>query len=450
MTLFDRKFYGVALFCIVSLCSFSARATDIVEVTSAKGIKAWLVEDDKLPLIALQFAFRGGVEQDPADKQGLATLTMALLTEGAGPYDAAAFQQQLADHAVSMRFGAGRDELSGSIKALREEKQTAFDLLHLALTQPRFDMAQIARARDRELTRSRFQMGDPDWQARYALLNDVFAGHPYSQRSLGSTKTLAAITPADIKAFTTSHLGRDNLIVAVAGDITPDELKTALDEIFGELPEHAVLAAVPEVVWPKETASILIPRDGTQTALFFGKQGPKRGDTDWYAAEVANYTLGGGGFSSRLMQEVREKNGLTYGIDTGLAPMEHAAMIAGNAATDNSKTGKAWNIALEVWRKFFHDGVKPEEMAAAKDYLTGSLPLTMTSTDAIAGMLVEIQLEYLGRDYLEKRDSLIRDVQQDDVMRAIKKWFDPSGLTLVMVGKPDGVVPTKTGEQVRE
>jgi len=150
------------------------------------------------------------------------------------------------------------------------------------------------------------------------------------------------------------------------------------------------------------------------------------------------------------MNEVRDKNGLTYGIDTSLAPMEHAAMVAGTAATDNDKTGKAWNITLDVWKKFFHEGVKPEEMAAAKDYLTGALPLTMTSTDAIADVLVDLQIEHLGHDYLQKRDDYIRNVIPDDIARVIKKWFDPASLTLVMVGKPAGVTPTKTEQQVRE
>ena len=428
----------------------SAHATNVEEVTSAKGVKAWLVEDHKLPLIAIHFAFRGGVEQDPADRQGLATLTTELLTEGAGPYDAAAFQQQLADHSVFMRFSAGRDALMGSIKTLREEKQTGFDLLHMALLQPRFDAAEIERARSRQLTRLRFQMGDPDWQGRYAMLSFVFAGHPYDQRSQGTLKTIAAITPDDIKNFSAAHFARDNLVIAVAGDIAPDELKTALDQIFGDLPEKASLNTVTEAAWPKNTPSILVSRDGTQTDILFAKAGPKRNDPDWYAADIANYILGSGGFSSRLMQEVRDKNGLTYGIDTGLAPMEHAAMIMGNAATDNGKTGKAWDITLNVWRKFFHEGPNTEEVKAAKDYLTGSLPLTMTSTDAIAEVLVNMQIEHLDRDFLDKRDSLIRDVTAGDLTRVIKKWFDPAELILVMVGKPEGVKPTLTQEQVRE
>jgi zinc protease len=444
------RIFGILLTILFLVWNASARATDIEEVTSKSGIKAWLVEDHKLPLIALHFAFRGGVEQDPADKQGISTLTMALLDEGAGDYDANAFQQQLSEHSVLMRFAAGRDALSGNIKTLREERQTAFDLLHLALTRPRFDPAEIDRARDRQLTRLRFQMGDPDWQARYAMLHYVFANHPYSERSLGSAKSLGAITPEDIKAFAAAHLARDNLLVAVAGDITPDELKDTLDKIFGDLPVQAKLAPVPDVVWPKTATTILVPRDGTQTDMMFAEAGPKRNDPDWYAAEIADYILGGGGFSSRLMQEVRDKNGLTYGIDTGIAPMEHAAMIVGSAATDNEKTDKAWKITLDVWSRFFHGGAKPDEIAAAKDYLTGYLPLTMTSTDAIADMLVDLQIEHLGRDYLTRRDGLIRAAGGDDIMRVIKKWFDPQALSLVMVGKPQGMTPVQTQPQVRE
>jgi len=444
------KIPGVILAVMLVAWSGASRATDIEEVTSAKGVKAWLVEDHKLPLIAMNFAFRGGVEQDPVGKQGLATLAMSLLTQGAGPYDASAFQQQMADHGIVLHFAAGRDQLEGGLKTLVEERETAFDLLRVALTHPRFDPAEIERARARQLTRIRFQMGDPDWQARYALLNYIFAGHPYGERSLGTLKTLAGLTADDIGKFAATRLARGNLIVAVAGDITPKDLEIALDKVFGDLPIDASLAEIPEAKWPKMPASILVPREGTQTDLLFAEPGPKRDDPDWYAAQIANYILGGGGFSSRLMQEVRVKNGLTYGIDTGLAPMKHAAMITGDAATDNPKTGDAWNITQDVWRKFHQDGATPEEIKSAKDYLTGSLPLTLTSTDAIAETLVELQFEKLGRDYLEKREQIIGGVSDGAIKAAIGKWFDPANVSVAMVGEPKGVKPSTTQEQVRE
>lgn len=443
------KFFLAFIIGAFLLCSLPAYATAIEEVTSKGGVKAWLVEDRKLPLIAMQFAFRGGVEQDPADKQGLANLTMDLLTEGAGPYDAAAFQQELADHSIALRFEGGRDALFGSIKTLSADKDTAFDLLRLALTQPHFDKAEIERLRSRQLAALRSQLGNPGWQARYALFQKIFGSHPYGERRLGSTQSLQGLTHNDIRNFAAAHLARDNLVVAVAGDITPKQLGPLLDRVFGNLPRHPKLEPITEVVWPTETAIVLVPRDGTQTELLFAMPGPKRDDPDWYAAEIANYILGGGGFSSRLMQDVRDKKGLTYGIGMDLSPMEHGGFIAGEAATDNAKTGQAWDIARDTMRRFFKDGPTDKEIDAAKDYLTGALPLAMTSTDAIARALVEIQMEHLGRDYFDRHTALIRQVTRDDVERAVRRWFDPDKLTLGMVGKPEGIAPTQTKELTR-
>jgi len=443
-----KNIFPMFVLLLLTLTATSAHAVNIQEVTSNSGIKAWLVEDHKLPLISMHFAFRGGVEQDPVAKQGLANLTMNLLTEGAGPYDAAAFQQQLADHSVALNFEASRDALLGSIKTLTTDKEKAFELLHLALTAPRFDKNEVERVRNQQLAALRNQLGSPGWQVRYALFQRIFGSHPYGERRLGSTETLASLTRADIKAFAASHLARDNLMVSVAGDVTPKELAALLDQIFGDLPKDSKLEPISEVVWPQEPTIILVPREGTQTELLFAMPGPKREDPDWYAAEIANYILGGGGFSSRLMQDVREKKGLTYGISTGLSPMEHGAVIIGQAATDNAKTGQAWDIAEDTMHRFYQDGVTEKELESAKDYLTGALPLEMTSTDKISGVLIDLQLEYSGRDYLDRRNDLIRNVTTDDVERVIHRWFNPEGLTLGMVGRPEGVIPTKTEDPV--
>jgi zinc protease len=443
----------ISCFLILTLAVFTALpayAMNIQEVTSKNGIKAWLVEDKKLPLIAMHFAFRGGTEQDPIDKQGLATLTTELLTEGAGPYDAAAFQQELADHSIGISFEAGRDALLGDVKMLKTDQDKAIELLQLALTKARFDTAAIERLRARQMSALRLQYGNPGWQARVALFRQIFGTHPYGERRLGTSETLARLTAADIRNFAARHLARDNLVIAVAGDMTPGELSGLLDRVFGDLPKKARLAEIPEIVWPQNTASILVPREGTQTELLFAMPGPKRDDPDWYAAEIADYILGSGGFSSRLMQDVRDKNGLTYGIETGLSPMEHGGILIGSAATDNSKTGKAWSIALDTMRRFYDDGVTEKEITAAKDYLTGSLPLTMTSTDKIAAALVTIQLDHLGRDYIDRYNDLVRNVTEDEVEQATKRWFNPDRLTLVMVGKPEGVTPSQTQEPVRK
>ncbi len=438
---------NLLLLFLLLLTPTAAHAVDIQEVTAPKsGIKAWLVEDHKLPIVALHLAFEGGSEQDPADKQGLGTLMTDALTEGAGSYTAAAFQQELADHSITLGFASERDEIDGSLKCLSADKQKAFELLHSALTKPHFEAKDIDLLRAQQLTSVRQQFSDPNWQARYALLSHIFAGHPYGQRHLGTMQSLQAITQTDIKNFAVHHLARDNVTVAVAGDMTPDELSTALDQIFADVPAHAVLTPVTEMHEPVDASTILVRREGTQTNVLFALQGPKRDDTDWYAAQIANYIIGGGGFSSRLMHEVRDKKGLTYGIDTGLSPSEHAGLIFGQASVDNPKVAETLDVVRDTMRRFRDGGATVPEIAAAKDYLTGSQPLAMTSTDKIAAVMVSMQREKLGRDYLDRYGDIIRGVTVEEISRAIKRWFDPDKIVLVMVGKPEGV----TAGQVRD
>jgi zinc protease len=436
------------------LCLFHAgmaHAVNIQVVTAKKsGIKAWLVEDHALPIVALHFAFQGGSEQDPVNKQGLATLTINALTEGAGPYTAVAFQQQLADHSITIGMNAERDVIDGEIKCLSEDKQSAFELLNLALTKPHFEAKDVERLRAQQLAEMRQQYGDPNWQARYALLSHLFANHPYGQRHLGSAQSLQAITRDDIKLFAIQHMAKDNVTVAVAGDITPAELSTALDKVFADLPEHAKLSSIPDVSEMSDAPTILVKRAGTQTELLFALDGPKRDDPDWYAADIANYILGSGGFSSRLMQDVRDKKGLTYGVGTELAPSQHAGLILGQAAVDNPKVAEALDTIRDTMRRFHDDGPTTREVTAAKDYLTGSQPLALTSTDKIAAMLVMMQREKLGRDYLDRYSEIIRGVSNADISRVIERWFNPDKIALVMVGQPEGVAVTQTRDPVKQ
>jgi zinc protease len=427
-----------------------AQPLPVEEIVSPGGIKAWLVQDDKLPIIAVNFAFRGGVEQDLPDQQGLATMAMNLLTEGAGPNDAAAFQQRLANQSISLGFSAGRDQLSGSLKTLSDTKQEAFRLLKLALTQPRFDADAFARVRQQQLTQIKFQLGNPSWQARYALLSQIFAGHPYAQRSLGTAATLERLTRDDAAAFVRNHLAKDNLVVAVAGNISGPELARLLDDVFGALPAAAQLRSISDVTWPKNPTTLAIDYKGTQSELLFALPSLKRQDADWYAAEIVNYTLGGGGFASLLMQEVRDKRGLTYGISTALSPMDHAAMLLGSASTDNAKAGAAWDLIRRTWDDFLHQGITQEKLDAAKAYLTGAAPLQLTSTSAIANYLVGLQLDGMPKDYLEQRNEKLRQVTLDDARRVQRQWFDPSQATLAVIGTPEGIATERQLQQVRQ
>lgn len=444
-------FASVAL-CLALMCGLpsAAMAVQVQQVVGSSGVKAWLVEDHKLPVVAISFAFRGGVEQDQPAKQGLATMMTGLLTEGAGDLDAIAFQKHLADRNITMDFKAERDALLGSMKCLAQDKDAAFSLLALALTKPRFDTADLERERAQQQAAIRAQFANPEWQSRYALLQSLFGRHPYGQRRLGTLKTVSALTRDDVKNFADNHLARDNLVVSVAGDMTAGEVAAVLDRVFGDLPRKAHLAKIPAAGWPGKAVQIVVPREGTQTAVMFALPAPRQDDADWYPAEIANYIFGGGGFSSRLMQEVRDKKGLTYGIDTGLSPSEHASLMVGSMASDNPKTREAWDIVLATLQRFYEDGVTAKEIDAAKDYMTGSLPLALTSTDRIAGVLTQMQLEHRPPHYLDIRNDLIRKVTPEQVNNAIHRWFNPAVLVSAMTGRPEGMASAETRQLVRE
>lgn len=438
----------LTLFGILACGPASANVT-VKEVVSQSGIKAWLVQDDKLPIISMSFAFKGGVEQDPLDKQGLAELATSLLTEGAGPYSAEDFQEKLSDKNIALGIEAGRDNLTGNIKTLSEFKEDAFEMARLALLEPTFSPADFERAKARQLTQMRLEMGSAEWQARRALFAQIFAGHPYSMRHFGTPKSLEQLSIQDVLAFLKTHLAKNNLVVGVAGNISPEDLSQALDKIFGGLPEKADLKEITSAKWPETSARILVKRPGTQSQILFALPAPYRKTQEWYATQIANYILGGGGFSSRLMQEVRDKAGLTYGVSLGVAAMDHASIFVGQMAAENNKANDAWEITKKTWAEFVKNGPTSSEIKAAKDYLTGSLPLQLTSTSAIAGILVSMQLEELGQDYLDKYDQYIRAVPPEEIRATLDKWFDLNKANLVLVGMPQPFDATETQEPTK-
>ena len=444
----------LAILCLSLLAGVSGAAQaatpKVVEVTSAKGLKVWLIEDHKLPLISMQFAFRGGVETDPEDKQGIAVLTTSLLTQGAGPYDDQAFQQCLAAGSIEMDISAQRDFVQGEIKTLVRTKEEAFRLLALALNKPRFDEGAFERTKGQQTTALISQFSKPAWQGRYALFRTIFAGHPYSYRSLGSRESLARLTRDDVRTFARQRLTQDTLSISVVGAISGKELSLKLDEIFGGLPASAEPDSLKSADLSASPQTLLVRREGEQTNMFFSLPMMKREDPDWYAAEIANYILGGGGFVSRLMNAVRAKEGLTYGIGTGLSPMEKASILMGQVSTDNDKAGEVFALIHHVWQDFYDKGVTQEEVDAARDYLIGSVPLSLTSTDDVSGVLLSMQAQKLGRDYLETREQKLKKVKREDVTRVIQNWFNPARLSFALVGKPEGVTIDKTFDMITE
>jgi zinc protease len=430
-----RVFLALALL----LAAVPAGAVTVERVVSPHGIEAWLVQDHANPIISMDFAFRGGAALDPAPKAGLATLAAGLLDEGAGPYDSLAFQQKLEDLAIEMEFNAGKDNLRGGLKTLTEHRDTAFDLLRLALTQPRFDREPVERVRSQILTMLARELQDPDAVAARAWYRAMYPNHPYGTPTRGTPETVKAVAIPDLKGFVKAHFSRDRLLVGVVGDITPEQLGPLLDTTFGALPATAGPVKVPDTA-PEATGKVaVIERPNPQSVAVFGEAGIKRADPDWYAAYVMNYILGGGGFSSRLTEEVREKRGLAYSVYSYLAPMDHSALIVGGVATENARLGESLELIRGEWRRMHDHGPTDKELDDAKTYLTGSFPLQMDSTGAIAGLLVQMQLDQLGIDYLDKRNGYIQAVTLDQVRAVARRLLDPERLTFTVVGRPAGI-----------
>ncbi len=438
-----KSFLKLCIFLLALCVPFcQTYAMNIEEVTSPKGIKAWLLQDWSVPVITLSFAFRhAGAAYDPAAKVGLAHLVASTLDEGAGDLNAEAFQAALEDDAISLSYSADRDELRGELKTLSVNRTRAAELLHLSLNQPRFDAKDVKRVAEQIVSDLQYQVMDPGWVAYRTANNTVLAGHPYHQPSQGTVKTLRGLKPDDLRGYTKQYLTRDQLVIGVAGDITDTELGAWLDNMFGDLPQKSEKPApkLPSVQLQAVGKTYIVTRNVPQSKVVMVEQGIKREDPAWYAGSIMNYVLGGGGFNSRLMHEVREKRGLTYGVDTQMSNYDYADMITVGAATSNDSTAQAISVIKEEWAKMASGGITADELQDAKTYLTGILPLSLTSTDKIAGFIVKMQLDHLPRSYPEDRAAALNAVTLDDVSQLAKRLLKSENLTTIIVGSPTNI-----------
>lgn len=435
---------AAGLFCALALLSAvaaPAHATKIERVVSPGGIEAWLVRDATVPLIALQFAFVGGSSQDAAGKPGVANMVTGLLDEGAGEMDSAAFQDRLERKAIEMRFSADRDHFRGSLRTLTENRDEAVDLLRLALTQPRFDKPAVDRIRNQIASQLRRESKDPAQLASKIWWERAFPNHPYGNDPKGTLETIAAITEADLKAYTRRVLARDTLKIAIVGDIEPDAAGALLDRVFGTLPAKAELTPVATVEPSGLGSRQAVNFETPQTVVALGGPGLPRKHPDFIPAYIANHILGGGSFTSRLYREIREKRGLAYGVSTYLHPLDHSALFIGWTQVRADRAAESVRLIEQEIASMAESGPTEEELARAKEYLTGSYALRFDTSSKIAGQLVQIQLDDLGIDYINRRNDLINAVTLEDVRRAAKEVFS-GGLAITIVGRPAGTAPT--------
>ena len=416
-------------------------ATTIERVVSPGGIEAWLVHEPAVPMIAIDFAFVGGAAQDAPGKGGTASLVASLLDEGAGDLDAKTFHARLERKAIELGFQAERDTLRGTLRTLTENKDEAFDYLRLAVTQPRFDQSDVEVIRAQILSMLRRATTSPTDIANLRWWQVAFADHPYGRPVNGTLESVPTVTIADLKDYTHRVLARGNLKVAVVGDIDAETVKVMLDRVFGGLPAQPELKPVPNVSPQGLGRRIVVKVDVPQAVVAFGGPGIARKDPDFMAAYIVNHILGGGAFSSRLYQEVREKRGLAYSVYDSLVWLNHSALFLGGTATRADRAGETLEVIDKEIHRLAEEGPTEDELAKAKAYLNGSFVLNLDTSSKIAALLVQLQLDGLGIDYFTRRPEMINGVTLEDARRVAKRMLD-GGMLVTVAGRPEGLAST--------
>jgi zinc protease len=422
----------------LTLLPSGARAMKIQSVKSPGGVEAWLVEEHSVPLMALRFSFEGGNSQDPAGKDGLANFISGMLDEGAGPLTAIQFQERMEEIAMRMSFDDAKDAVYGSFETLTQYRQQAVELLKLALNKPRFDVDAVDRVRQQLQARLAYEARDPDRVAGRVWSEAAFPNHPYGRRANGTPETLASIKSEDLEAFRKRTFARSGLKVVAVGDITAAELGQLLDTVFGDLPAKGELVPVAQVQ-PAGGATKIVEMDVPQSVVVFGQTGLARKDPDFMPAFVVNHILGGGSFASRLMEEVREKRGLAYGVYSYLQPYRNSAVFAGSVATKNEAVDQSLSVIRSEMKRMAEEGPTPTELDNAKKFLVGSYALRFDTNAKIADQLLAIQRDDLGIDYVDKRNAQVEAVTIEDAKRVAKRFIKPDDLLITIVGKPTKV-----------
>lgn len=410
----------------------------IQEVTSKQGLKAWLVEDHGIPFTALQIRFAGGTSLDAAGKRGAVNLMTALIEEGAGDLDAQGFAAARDGLAASFQFSSNADAISVSARFLTENRDQAVALLTDALTKPRFDQDAITRVKGQVLAGIEADAKDPSAIANRLESARQFGDHPYGSDDSGTADSVNALTRDDIFAAHAGALARDRVTIAAAGDITPDQLGAILDQILGALPQTGT--PLPERATLTEKGGITVADfPSPQSVVLFGHGGLRVDDPDFMAASIVNEIFGGARFTARLMTEVRDKRGLTYGIGTGLASLQYAELLSGQFQAANEKVAEAIQVVTDEWGKIATGDITQAELDATKTYMIGAYPLRFDGNSTIASILVGMQVNGFPIDYPKTRNEKLAAITLDDVNRVAKRLFKPENLHFTVVGQPVGL-----------
>jgi len=397
----------------------------------------WLFSEQKtLPLVTLNLVIKAGVLQEPAGKEGLANLTAGLLASGTATRTA----QQIAEafDSLGVKFGAGggQDFATVSLTVLKKDVPKAMAVFRDVLFNPTFRPEEVSRLVERLKGQLKSDEDEPGVVAERAFRKTLYGIFPYWHPVIGTPEGLSAITREDLQGFHRTYYRPNNAILALVGDLTPAEAAALVQEYFGgweggELPPQKL----PNLPQEAGCRAIAIDKDITQANIVLGKVGITRDNPDFYALQVMNYILGGGGFASRLMDNIRDNRGLVYGIHSSFDPGVAPGPFDISLETKNTQGNEALEQVRRELDRVRQELVTEKELADAKSYLIGSLPMKMDSNAKRAWLMAYVELYGLGLDYPWRYPEIVRAISRQDIQKVAQKYLTPEGWVLTVVGK---------------
>ena len=406
-----------------------------VRFVTPNGITVLFLEQHFLPTAEIHALIKVGSSQDPPDKAGLANLTASLLDEGTTTRTSKQIAEQIDFVGGSLEARASEDFTTASARVLKKVVEVGFTLLADVLQHPAFHKQEFDRVRAQILGELVSDEDDPGHVAMKAFNQLVFHGHPYRWPAQGTEETLNRITVADVQQFHAREYLPNQTILVVVGDLTIEQVNSLIQTHFGAWKKGAPAAPQLKRPAPLERKMVqLIEKDLTQSTIVLGHTGISRNNPDYYAVMVMNYILGSGGFSSRLMDSIRDKQGLAYGVtsqfDTRLMP--GAFLVSLQTRTEATNQAIAGVIAE---MKGIRDApVTDQELADAKAFIVGSFPLRIDTSAKLATVLAQVEFYNLGLDYFTQYPRAIEKVTKEDVQRVAKQYLDVQHYALVVVG----------------
>jgi zinc protease len=431
-----KEIVSVAVIAIAAIvfAATPSHALDIKRMTLSNGATLLVSEEHQLPMVTIAIAFDAGTRRDPAGKEGLAELTARCLSQGTKELTSTEFDQKVDFMGSSVAVSAGRDYATGGMTSLKKYQADTLKLLSGILITPGLREADILRKRDEQVAEIKSAEEQPGYTASVEFTKELYGSSPYGHPGAGSSESVAKLSSDDVRNFYQTYYKLGGATIAVAGDVTADEVKVSLEQALAGLKGTVSAQAEPPPVSVAPGFHVkVIDRNVVQANLIMGFGGVERSNPDYYRLKVMNYILGGGGFSSRLMRVVRSEHGLAYSINSGFEPGKFLGSFEVSLQTKNQSSNQAIDLIMQQIREIQEKPVTDAELDGAKKFLIGSFPLTIERQTAIASFMIQLEIYGLGLDYAEKYPTLIGSVTKDDVLAVAKKYLHPDSVLLVAV-----------------